>query len=1455
MNKGIPFQAFLLTLLALFAANLCGAQNATTSDSGSFQKLSLDFDALSDFGSGAQGFGSAASLSYSLRGPRGSLGLSVRYLSVPKSMTDMPSGNFGSARVGYAALLVPGISVGAGLSGAIGDNGGLGWNIAADLGVEGFAGDLGFLKEIAWGLSVSGLGVSGGVPLPATRIHRSLPRVGVDPWPSAKIGIHALILRQERFRLGLGLGLVSPGFEDIGFFSSLDLGFDDILKLRAGWDIGWKDIASGSTRSLLPSLGIVASLPLGRVAGGSAAGVAAGVGFEPLYGNVSAISGALAYSWGSTVAIEPASPTRNSPMFLSPNGDGVQDSLSIPLNVKAPGNIGAFQFSVREKATGRVVFEESLVRNDPDSLQRMRADGDTAALVHAGIVPPQVLLWDGKLSDGRDAPDGEYVAGYIYRDIGGAWQRRHRDLLTLIVDRAAPGMKLAFAGDRVFSPDGDGRKDTIALRVTGTDESSWNLDIFDSAGKSVFSREWSNSIPSDIVWSGKDLRGAALPDGLYSARISGRDAAGNAATGNLEGIKIDTRSPKAKLSVDSQAFSPNGDGRKDKLGIIPWIESYVQLSNFSIVVLDAAGGPVWSTQDRGWLETGTPFSFDGMSVGGRPLPEGFYHASMNLEYGNGYMVPISSPIFEIDTRPPVASLILPDQTSVFSPDGDGRRDSIALSIAATGGKDWNLRVLDASGAGITSRGYRGAPPSTYIWDGKTGTGSIAPEGEYRFELSGADEAGNVASVQSATFLLDNSRPSATVGLDAEVFSPDGDGILETIAVTPRIAPNARPSGWILTVRNASGIEVHRQEDPKGENLPEKFLLDGKIPTTKKTWPDGRYQAIFAFAMRNGYSGEAQSQWFRLDTAAPDASIQADRQFISPGAPGAASRVRIAQTGTATDSWKGELSGPDDSPARSWDFDSRLPAVIEWDGKDAAGRKFPDGAYSYRLRGVDDAGHSFVSKAIQIVVDTESKSVTLAVEPTIFSPDGDGKGDTANFGITTTSRTKSSSYSLDIYLRSQPPAAARVSPRPMRVRGFSGRSDVPKSISWDGLADSGAKAPNGTYSATCVVSYPNGDQCESAPVEFSLDTNKPKVFVKADASAISPNGDGFMDELGFTLIADRNSAIASWNFSIVSVDQSAKIFFTKSGGDIPGRLVWDGRDESGSAVLGQVFGKLTVTYVKGDIAEASSETVIAEEPLPKLEVAVMPDFFSPDGDGIKDMATFLVTVDEPSQILSWRLEVLETAAGEGLAESGETRERVFQVWSGSGAPPVSITWDGRSQTGEKVQAACDYPFRMRVKDRKGNQILVKGIIVVDVLVVREGSRIRINIPSIEFRASVGDFAGLSPQSEAKNQKVISRLVQILARFPDFRIRIEGYANNEAKMNGLSADKVEAEEKSETVPLSLSRASFIRDILVYRGFDSRRFSVAGLGSSLPAADPKDPVARWKNRRVEFILVKEP
>jgi len=141
-----------------------------------------------------------------------------------------------------------------------------------------------------------------------------------------------------------------------------------------------------------------------------------------------------------------------------------------------------------------------------------------------------------------------------------------------------------------------------------------------------------------------------------------------------------------------------------------------------------------------------------------------------------------------------------------------------------------------------------------------------------------------------------------------------------------------------------------------------------------------------------------------------------------------------------------------------------------------------------------------------------------------------------------------------------------------------------------------------------------------------------------------------------------------------------------------------------------------------------------------------------------------------------------------------------TWSGKGTPPAQITWDGKSTKGELVESATDYPFEFTAWDALGNQTKVKGIITVDVLVMRDGDKLKIRVPSIVFRANHADFIGLDPEIIARNEKVVARVAQILSKFPDYRVRIEGHGNNIGKMLGYSSAKIQQEEVNELIPLS-------------------------------------------------------
>jgi flagellar motor protein MotB len=258
--------------------------------------------------------------------------------------------------------------------------------------------------------------------------------------------------------------------------------------------------------------------------------------------------------------------------------------------------------------------------------------------------------------------------------------------------------------------------------------------------------------------------------------------------------------------------------------------------------------------------------------------------------------------------------------------------------------------------------------------------------------------------------------------------------------------------------------------------------------------------------------------------------------------------------------------------------------------------------------------------------------------------------------------------------------------------------------------------------------------------------------------------------------------------------------------------------------------------------------------PALKVTASPSPFSPDTDGVDDTLAFSLEATAAAGIAEWKLEIFETSVVESSKAGAAGQDRLFASWSGKGQPPASIAWDGKSSRKELVESATDYKYRFTATTAKGKTAAASGTVSVDVLVIREGDRLKLKVPSIVFRANYADFVGLQADVVANNERVLARIAEILNKFPGYAIKIQGNANSASKIGKLSAAAIAAEETKELLPLSKARAEYVRDFLVKNGVDPKRLSVEGLGSSEPVVSFQDAQNRWKNRRVEFVLIKQ-
>ena len=243
--------------------------------------------------------------------------------------------------------------------------------------------------------------------------------------------------------------------------------------------------------------------------------------------------------------------------------------------------------------------------------------------------------------------------------------------------------------------------------------------------------------------------------------------------------------------------------------------------------------------------------------------------------------------------------------------------------------------------------------------------------------------------------------------------------------------------------------------------------------------------------------------------------------------------------------------------------------------------------------------------------------------------------------------------------------------------------------------------------------------------------------------------------------------------------------------------------------------------------------------PELRITFSPRYFNPIEDR-SGLSIFMSAVDEVP-IKSWKIEIREP----------QPPYLLFYAWEGEGRPPERLNWNGISYKNELVQSASDYPVTFSAMNTTGNTGIAEAYIEVDVFYTREGENLRIQIPSIVFDSNSGGWDNQNMVVVNNNDNILRRIAQILRKFDTYRVQVEGHANPTVHPGDSGGRR--REEILELQPLSERRARAIVDYLAELGIDEERLSYSGLGGQRPVVSWEDRDSWWKNRRLEFLLIK--
>lgn len=580
----------------------------------------------------------------------------------------------------------------------------------------------------------------------------------------------------------------------------------------------------------------------------------------------------------------------------------------------------------------------------------------------------------------------------------------------------------------------------------------------------------------------------------------------------------------------------------------------------------------------------------------------------------------------------------------------------------------------------------------------------------------------------------------------------------------------------------------------------------------------------------------ESRFGGPDKTPPKVSLTVDGSntaVFSPNFDGIKDTLRIAPSiydENRIESWKLLIYTEDGELARMWqgqtpreewtDISSffkklfiapskvQLPETFDWNGTSENGTILKDGTYTAVLSAKDEWGNSAVSETNRFELDTLPPSGTVDADAEVFSPNGDGSLDQVHF------------------LQKLSPDSWRGEIRDTEghvLKNFSFGTPAETNVAWNGDDNSGKILSEGTYDYLLYGEDPAGNRAILSKRGIQISLRRYSVWLRGGSAGFSPNGDGKMDTFTFYPTVSDTNSLENWELQILQGNGS--VLLTTNGlKKLPREIVWDGKLADGTIIADQTcFAIFRAEFTGGDKPQTPHVGVVVDTTPPEIGFACSPQPFSPDNDGEDDTLFMHPVITDTNGVLKWNLEIVDPD------------NNPFRVISGMGEVAPTLRWDGRSDQGELVESARDYPVLIRAEDPYGNLQTNHSLIrvAVDVLVERTDEGLKIRINNIEFEFGK---AALKPVS----MPILDRVAQILKKYPSYRIEVQGHTDN---IGSVAKNRA----------LSLERAEVVAGYLARKGIPRSRMGKKGFGFDKPIADNSTEQGRRKNRRVEFILIK--
>lgn len=804
----------------------------------------------------------------------------------------------------------------------------------------------------------------------------------------------------------------------------------------------------------------------------------------------------------------------------------------------------------------------------------------------------------------------------------------------------------------------------------------------------------------------------------------------------------------------------------------------------------------------------------------------------------------------------------------ISPNGDSVQDeavmdfTVTLMVKSEEGyiPEYGLMILDEQGNELQKivhteesdlnwfvqifTGYKSFTLEKSIyWDGKDQDGTLAADGVYQARIYVKDSSNNIKEYDLDQFILDSIKPTAELQIPEDLnISPNGDELQDELTVNQSGSEELK---WIGQFKDSAGNVV---KTIYWENSsPESFTWNGRDDNDQIV-DDGEYFYTLTCTDLAGNSAETQSiNNIVLDTRSTSVDIVFDSTSFSPNNDGVQDVITISldhslKTDVVNWGWRLENS----SRNMNFMFDGPdAPETIILDGFDKEGDSWDTGRslFSYFIKYKNGNQEYFTE---WIYLDNTRPRVTLDVGNGIFSPNGDGMKDT-----------------LDINLHSNEIVTWQGSIVDSQGNTLLSTSSKQTTslIVWNGRDLDGASLDDGEYYIHVVFSDLAGNKVVfDREHTITIDT-RPVDITMETSTGFSPNNDGHDDSLEVVINATQYDGVDYWH--VLLTDEFGQIVKRMGGqGEIPATFEWDGSASShigshtaeGKSIASEGWYALQLNagYAKGNQVNLVSDAFYLDITPPSVNLAVTSDPFVKTEEGIEGNVFITLQIEDNTEVVEWTLDILDV--------DGE----IVRSYAGEGNPSDQIAWNGQNESEEDTGTSEDnpnengddqiqsniYQMIVQVKDTAGNQTRYEHEMPLDVLVVQREGKLYLMVPNIIFGAYQYNLDSAGSNFAEANMQSLRKVKEIFAKYTGYVLGLEAHALNVFSQGSEKYYK----EETVLIPLTENRAEAVKGALMELGMDNEDITTEAFGGQFPIAEVDQKSIRWKNRRVEFIMIEK-